>query len=59
MVIIRYIEVVLGLIDRVAVRFVGTLLLLMTVVLFANSIGRAAFSLTFSGGPALGRLLMI
>jgi TRAP-type C4-dicarboxylate transport system permease small subunit len=59
MALIRYIEVALGLIDRVVVRFVGSLLLLMTVVLFANSIGRAAFSVTFSGGPALGRLLMI
>ena len=31
----------------------------ITVVLFTNSIGRSVFNVSFVGGPALGRLLII
>ena len=34
-------------------------LLLMTAVLFLNSIGRSVLNISFVGGPALGRLLVI
>lgn len=59
MAFIRYIEVALSLVDRVVVRLIGISLLAMTVLLFVNSIGRAVLNMTFVGGPALGRLLMI
>lgn len=55
----RYLELTLRVVDRIVMWLVGAMLLSMTIVLFANSIGRAAFSVTFVGGPALGRLLMI
>ncbi|MDH3580828.1 MAG: TRAP transporter small permease [Hyphomicrobiales bacterium] len=59
MALIRVVEAVLSLIDRLVMWLVGAMLLVMTIVLFANSIGRAALNLSFVGGPALGRLLMI
>jgi C4-dicarboxylate transporter DctQ subunit len=55
----RFLEYALRVIDRLVSWLIGAVLLLMTFVLFANSIGRAVFNLTFVGGPALGRLLMI
>ena len=59
MVLIGIVEAVLSVIDRLVMWFVGIVLLVMTIVLFANSIGRAALNVSFVGGPALGRLLMI
>ena len=59
MALIRIVEATLSLIDRLVMWFVGVMLLVMTIVLFANSIGRAVLNLSFVGGPALGRLLMI
>ena len=59
MALIRIVEAVLSFIDRLVMWFVGVLLLVMTIVLFANSISRAVLNISFVGGPALGRLLMI
>lgn len=59
MALISIVEAALSFIDRLVMWFVGVLLLVMTIVLFANSIGRAALNMSFVGGPALGRLLMI
>lgn len=53
------IEAALGVIDMVVRWIVGGALLLMTAVLFLNSIGRTFLNLSFVGGPALGRLLVI
>lgn len=53
------IEAALGVIDMVVRWIVGGALLLMTAVLFANSIGRTFLNFSFIGGPALGRLLVI
>ena len=58
MALISIVEAALSFIDRLVMWFVGVLLLVMTIVLFANSIGRAALNMSFVGGPALGRLLM-
>ena len=52
-------ESVLGAIDGLVRWVVVTALLLMTVVLFLNSIGRSVLNVSFVGGPALGRLLVI
>ncbi|MCZ6764047.1 MAG: TRAP transporter small permease [Alphaproteobacteria bacterium] len=59
MALIRIVETALSFIDRLVMWFIGVMLLVMTIVLFANSIGRAVLNLSFVGGPALGRLLMI
>ena len=59
MALIRFVEAALSFIDRLVMWFVGILLLVMMVVLFANSIGRALLNISFVRGPALGRLLMI
>jgi C4-dicarboxylate transporter DctQ subunit len=59
MALIRFVEAALTFIDRLVMWFVGVMLLVMTIVLFANSIGRAVLNISFVGGPALGRLLMI
>ncbi len=56
---INAIEAVLGVVDLIVKWIVGGALLLMTAVLFFNSLGRAFLSLSFVGGPALGRLLVI
>jgi TRAP-type C4-dicarboxylate transport system permease small subunit len=45
--------------DRVVRVVVVTALLSMTAVLFLNSIGRSVLNISFVGGPALGRLLVI
>lgn len=52
-------EAVLGVVDIVVNWIVGSALLLMTAVLFFNSVGRAFFGASMVGGPALGRLLAI
>ncbi len=52
-------ERVLGFIDDVVRVIVVTALLSMTAVLFLNSIGRSVLNVSFVGGPALGRLLVI
>ncbi len=59
MALIRFVEAALSFIDRLVMWFVGVMLLVMMIVLFANSIGRAVLNISFVGGPALGRLLMI
>jgi C4-dicarboxylate transporter DctQ subunit len=57
--LVERIERALGAIDRVVRVIVVTALLSMTAVLFLNSIGRSALNVSFVGGPALGRLLVI
>ena len=52
-------ERLLGAIDAVVRRFVVLALLSMTGVLFLNSIGRSVLNLSFVGGPAVARLLVI
>ena len=52
-------ERVLGAVDAVVRVIVVTALLSMTAVLFLNSIGRSVLNVSFVGGPALGRLLVI
>ena len=54
----RY-EDFLGAIDNLVKWVVVLALLLMTGVLFLNSIGRSTLNISFVGGPALGRLLVI
>lgn len=51
-------RLLLGL-DRVVRVIVVAALLAMTAALFLNSIGRSALNVSFVGGPALGRLLVI
>ena len=53
------IEAAFGVVDVAVKWFVGGALLLMTAVLFFNSLGRAFLHESFVGGPALGRLLAI
>lgn len=53
------IEAALGTVDVIVKWLVGGALLLMTAVLFFNSMGRTFFNESYVGGPALGRLLMI
>jgi len=57
--IINRLEAAFSVIDTIVRWFAGSALLIMTAVLFFNSISRAFFSYSFVGGPALGRLLMI
>ena len=52
-------ERLLGVINAVVRRLVVFALLSMTGVLFLNSIGRSVLNLSFVGGPALSRLLVI
>lgn len=52
-------ESLLGAIDGLVRWVVIAALLLMTAVLFLNSIGRSVLNISFVGGPALGRLLVI
>jgi len=52
-------ERVLGAVDVIVRVIVVTALLSMTAVLFLNSIGRSVLNVSFVGGPALGRLLVI
>ncbi len=52
-------ESLLGTIDGVVKWVLVFALLGITAVLFANSIGRSVFNVSFVGGPALGRLLII
>jgi len=52
-------ERVLASIDGVVRIIVVTALLSMTAILFLNSIGRSVLNMSFVGGPALGRLLII
>ena len=53
------IEAAFGIVDVIVKWIVGGALLLMTAVLFFNSMGRTFFHESYVGGPALGRLLMI
>ena len=57
--IVERFESVLAAIDRLVRWIVVSALLLMTVVLFLNSIGRSVLNISFVGGPALSRLLVI
>jgi len=57
--LISKIEAALCVIDMIVRWFVGSALLLMTAVLFTNSISRTFLNFSFVGGPALGRLLLI
>ena len=52
-------ERVLGTVDVIVRVIVVATLLSMTAVLFLNSIGRSVLNVSFVGGPALGRLLVI
>ena len=52
-------EAAFGVVDVIVKWIVGGALLLMTAVLFVNAIGRTFLSMSFVGGPALGRLLVI
>ena len=57
--IVKNIERVLAKID-VAIRiFIVVALFSMTALLFLNSVGRSALNISFVGGPALGRLIVI
>ncbi len=55
----RTLESALQHVDSIVRAIVVTALLAMTAVLFLNSIGRSVFNLSFVGGPALGRLLVV
>jgi C4-dicarboxylate transporter DctQ subunit len=57
--LIKGLEAALGVVDRVVSWIVGGALLLMTAVLFLNSVGRTFLGTSLVGGPALGRLLVI
>lgn len=57
--IVQGFEILLASIDGVVTRLVVFALLLMTALLFFNSIGRSVLNISFVGGPALGRLLII
>ena len=59
LVIVEKFERLLTAVDSVLKWTVASALLLMTAVLFFNSIGRSVFNVSFVGGPALGRLLII
>jgi TRAP-type C4-dicarboxylate transport system permease small subunit len=52
-------ERTLRIVDRIIRFIVVAALLLITAVLFFNSIGRSVLNISFVGGPALGRLLVI
>ncbi len=52
-------ERILRRVDQLVRVIVVTALLAMTAVLFLNSIGRSVLNVSFVGGPALGRLLVI
>jgi len=58
-VVVQKLERMLATIDGVVQVVVVALLLSMTAVLFFNSIGRSVLNVSFVGGPALGRLLVI
>lgn len=58
-VIVQQLERILTAIDGFVRVTVVALLLSMTAVLFLNSIGRSFLNVSFVGGPALGRLLII
>ena len=57
--ITRVLESALQRVDRIVRAIVVTALRSMTAVLFLNSIGRSVLNVSFVGGPALGRLLVI
>ena len=57
--IVQGFEVLLASIDVLVTRLIVFALLLMTALLFFNSIGRSLLNISFVGGPALGRLLII
>ena len=57
--IVERFESLLGAIDGLIRWVVVSALLLMTAVLFLNSIGRSVLNVSFVGGPALSRLLVI
>jgi len=57
--IVNKFESLLVAIDGVIRWVLVVALLAMTAVLFFNSIGRSVFNVSFVGGPALGRLLVI
>jgi len=57
--VVLRLEQLLGVVDRVVRVIVVAALLLMTAVLFFNSIGRSVLNVSFVGGPSLGRLLVV
>jgi len=57
--LVTWLERALVTIDGVVRIVVVAALLSMTAVLFLNSIGRSVLNVSFVGGPALGRLLVI
>lgn len=57
--LVNALETAFGVVDVIVKWIVGGALLLMTAVLFVNAIGRTFLSMSFVGGPALGRLLVI
>jgi len=57
--IVQTFEVLLESIDGLVTRLIVFALLLMTALLFFNSIGRSILNVSFVGGPALGRFLII
>ncbi len=57
--LVNGLEAAFGVVDVIVRSIVGGALLLMTAVLFVNAIGRTFLSMSFVGGPALGRLLVI
>jgi len=57
--IVHELDRTLAAVDKVVRLIVVTALLLITAVLFLNSVGRSALNVSFVGGPSLGRLLVI
>ena len=57
--LVNALEAAFGVLDVIVKWIVGGALLLMTAVLFVNAIGRTFLTMSFVGGPALGRLLVI
>ncbi len=57
--IVQRFERLLSVMDEVIKRLLVLALLLMTVLLFLNSVSRSLLNVSFVGGPALGRFLLI
>jgi TRAP-type C4-dicarboxylate transport system permease small subunit len=57
--IVTAVEHLLGKIDVAVRAFVVLALLAMTALLFLNSVGRSVLNVSFVGGPALARLIVI
>lgn len=56
---LKIVEAILGVFDRLARWGAGIALLIMTAVLFGNSLARFLFNVSFVGGEELARILVI